>query len=556
MNISVKISTAYLLTPIFLATIGCSTNLELSDEAKYKPLVTDDLPKPQPFRGNTYVREVTIDEVLTKEIKSVSAKDIKLIQLFADIMPTYQVVPGDPGVNLDQRVRIRQHEMSIVTFIDYIEKLTGYDVEVKADRLILRSFITKTWNLASFSDNRSVLNRSVSTQSVSAGTQEGGSSTSSTSQIETELFKDDDEWKNLLAGAEKHLDIEPDDAELNDANTTSQSKSPAVVPYAAPVTVGYDTLLSGNLSSQIPVQQNIGSEMLAVYAEEKAYVHGIRSLGLITAAGPVSRIRNLDEYFSAAIKASEVVFNVQASIYEVLLDEKKEQGIDWKALASGTLNGNPFGFGFSQNRDPGLSDGLFNVTGSYTGSDFNIESTVSFLEEFGEVELIDQPSISSRNGAPAKISSPTELSYIANLEVETNEDNDIVVTPKFERLSVGVTLAVTARLLSGDKILLDIWPVISSINGGESFSVNGITFETPTVSRKELTTQVITTSGKPVYLGGIITKKIMKTLSGLPIKSNTGIAGVLKRPFEQTSNGIERRELVMVVTPTIVESSL
>jgi hypothetical protein len=549
-------STSFIFLLTFTFLTGCVSNIELSDESKYKPSIQDVLPKPQPARGNTYVREVTVDEVLTQEVKSIAANDITLIEVFADIMPDYQVVPGDPGVNLDQRIRIRQHEMNLLSFLDYIEKLTGYEVEVKADRLIIRSFITKTWNLAAFSDSRASLNRSVSTQTVVVGDGDegGGSSGSSTNTIESELLKEHDEFANLLAGAEKHLGI---DSESSSGEAVEGGDFPEIALNPAPVDFDSPDPLSldapGGLSSPIEAQ---ASTPVNENYEEKPYVHGIRSLGIVTAAGKVPKIRNLDKYFKTALRSSEVMFNVQASIYEVTLNEKKEKGIDWSALTTGTLNGNPFDLTFEQNRNPNLSEGLFSATGSYTGSDFNLSSTVSFLEEFGDVDLIDQPSISSRNGVPVKISRPEELSYIADFAVETNEDNDLVVIPSLSRLSVGVTLAVTARLLSEDKILLDIWPVISSINGSDSFSIGDFNFDTPRISRKELTTQVITTSGKPVYLGGVITKRIAKTLSGLPISSSNGISGVLKAPFEQASNSIERKELVMVVTPTIIESSL
>jgi type II secretory pathway component GspD/PulD (secretin) len=547
---------SYLMPTLFILLSGCAGNVELSDEAKFKPLVKADLPKPQQARGNTYAREITTNEVLTKEVKRIAASDITLMELFVDIMPSYQVVPGDPGVNLDQIIKIRQHETSTLLFLDYLEKLTGYDIEVKGSRLIVLSFITKTWNLATFSDNRTVLNRSVSSQSTVVGDDsgsggEGGSSTS-TSTVESELVKEDDEWSNLIAGAEKHLDIMEEDTEDEFQGADSSSIGGA---YDTPVPVNYETLLDSSATDGSPQPQQY-SPTTQMSDVEKPYVHGIRSLGLITAAGPVTKIRNLDNYFKAAIKASQVVFNIQASTYEVTLDEKKERGIDWTALASGTINSNPISFVFTQSKDPRLSNGLFKVTGSYTGSDFNINSAISFLKEFGEVELVDQPSISARNGSPAKIYGGTELTFIADIEVTTTDTGAVVETPRFGRLQVGVTLAVTARLLNDDKILLDIWPIISSINGSESFSVNGFVFEAPTISRKELTTQVITTSGRPIYLGGIITKKIMKTLSGLPVTSNKGISGILKAPFEQTANEIERSELVMVVTPTIVESSL
>src|SRR5690606_39609696 len=87
-----------------------------------------------------------------------------------------------------------------------------------------------------------------------------------------------------------------------------------------------------------------------------------------------------------------------------------------------------------------------------------------------------------------------------------------VTAVKIESVRIGVTLAVTPRILDDGRIMLDIWPVISSRSGSDNFTVADDVFTNPRIALNELSTEVITESGKPIQLGGFITKSIEKKL--------------------------------------------
>src|SRR5690606_41374676 len=59
-------------------------------------------------------------------------------------------------------------------------------------------------------------------------------------------------------------------------------------------------------------------------------------------------------------------------------------------------------------------------------------------------------------------------------------------------LRIGVTLAVTPRILDDGRIMLDIWPVISSQSGEDRYEVAGNEFVNPRIALNELSTEVIT----------------------------------------------------------------
>ena len=102
------------------------------------------------------------------------------------------------------------------------------------------------------------------------------------------------------------------------------------------------------------------------------------------------------------------------------------------------------------------------------------------------------------------------------------------------------------------RIMLEIWPVISSVSGTQNFTFEGIEYEVPNIALNELSTEVITESGKPIQLGGFIRRSVAKSLQDLPWKDSV-TQTVINPLFRSESNELKRRELVLTVTPTIVE---
>lgn len=129
------------------------------------------------------------------------------------------------------------------------------------------------------------------------------------------------------------------------------------------------------------------------------------------------------------------------------------------------------------------------------------------------------------------------------------------MTPKLGRLKVGVTLSVTVRVLDNDQLLVDVWPVISNLNDPDTINIGDYSFNTPRVNLKEFSTQLITSSGQSVHLGGLITKRMNEAMRQLPWQ-NLVTKAILNPLTQGINNSLERRELVLVVTPTLVQGAL
>ena len=286
----------------------------------------------------------------------------------------------------------------------------------------------------------------------------------------------------------------------------------------------------------------------------QAFIEGIRSVGVVTAGGKPAQMRILDHYLKKAVADATKIVNVQVQAYDVVLNNGKQKGINWDALKLGSISGNLFNVGLSNTSQVLSGNGFWNITGTFNGDRGNGTAILSFLETFGRVELQDQPNLTVRNGVPAQIYAGEELTYIADVEQSQDENGNVTVTPKLARLKVGVTLAVTVRVLEDERLLVDVTPVISSLNTYDTIAIGTYSFQTPRIALKEFSTQLICNSGESVHLGGLITEKLEKALERLPWQNS--ITKALVNPlFQNLNNQVERRELVLVVTPTVVEGT-
>ncbi len=274
----------------------------------------------------------------------------------------------------------------------------------------------------------------------------------------------------------------------------------------------------------------------------------------------------LDEFITNLVERGQRQVNINVQAYDVTLNDDRGAGIDWTQLAlkDGSINGNPLDFSLSSildDSDPNNivsknvvneSNGLFETNVGYSSSSVDANAIVRFLSEYGEVELLTQPNVTVRNGSYAYISTGEEFTFIGEIKTEEGNDNNDRTTASLDSVRVGVTLAVTPRVLGDGRIMLEIWPVISSVSGTSSFTVQGASYQVPNIALNELSTEVITESGKPIQLGGFIRRSVTKSLQDLPWKDK--VTKSLVNPlFRSESNELSRRELVLTVTPTIVE---
>ena len=539
-----KLNNLVIAVSLAATLLGCQSSFEFTNEEKHAPLRPDVKEQMQALRGNTYVREIRSEDAAKARPIFLSGKGLNLREVLSDALPGYSIIPRGKA-NLNATIDVMTSGMSVADFIEYVEGTLDLDITIDGKRVIVSSFETREWNLAAFASTRNVNNVIASTQTrgAKAGDTDDLEQNSGTSTGNIIGFTlSEDEWTKILEGARNILGVE-DGSEAAVASSLAGG-FPGSMVMPQPGTVG----LAPGLTFDGTAPEGLS------FDEQKPaspYIEGIRSVGIVTAGGSPSKMKVLDRYLRRAITESTKVVNVQVEAYDVLLNDGKQKGIDWNILVNSTINGNPLGLNFF-NTTPASDDAFWNVRGSFQSDKVTSSSLVRFLENYGRVELKDQPNLTVRNGVPAQIYAGEELTYIVDVEQSQDLNGNATVTPKLGRLKVGVTLSLTVRVLDDDQLLVDVWPVISNLNEDDTIMIGDYAFQTPRVNLKEFSTQLVASSGQSVHMGGLITKRMNEALRQLPWQNL--VTKAVLNPFTQgINNSLERRELVLVVTPTLVE---
>jgi type II secretory pathway component GspD/PulD (secretin) len=536
---------------------GCASSFEWNKDVKNGELMPGRQAAMQAARGTTFVREIKSEDLAKQRLIYLTAKSKPLLELIQQTLPGYVIIPRGM-VDLKTPIDVAANGMTVGQLIEYIEGTSDLHMEIEGNKIYISNFETREWNLAAFAATRSVttLVSSAQTSGAKAGDSDqssnnptSGSDQATRTSVGYSLTED--EWVKIINGARTILNVQ---ASQVGTGSAQQLAAPGQSVYGQNgPRRGADGGLSfdGMPPIAAPVSINIGDQ-------QQPYLEGIRSVGIVTAGGSPAKMRVLDRYLRKAIAESTKVINVSVEAYDVVLNDDKQKGINWGALVKASINGNPFDLVFGNSPSvaptPVPDSGFWNVGGSYAGDRGNVNFLLKFLETFGRVELKDQPNLTVRNGVPAQIYAGQELTYIVDVEQSQDQNGNVTVTPRLGRLKIGVTLSVTVRVLDDDQLLVDITPVLSNLNAPDTISLGTTSFQTPRVALKEFSTQLVTTSGRSVHLGGLISERMSKALEQLPWQ-NLVTKAVLNPLTQNINNTLERRELVLVVTPTLIEGA-
>ncbi len=516
----ITIATLSVATLLF----GCQSAVQINEESKHKPLLEKTKKDLHPKRSAFYFRPITPnEELIAMKVPDYAASNEPLVTVLNDLLPEVTAVPLDSSVDITMPVSVAGKNMTVRDYIDFLENQTKYEIKYDGKRLTVAGFVTKQWKFDAFAATRSVDNSFASVQKGSSGSEDSGG-TSSNSATYIASSHNGDEFQQLIDAGNEIIwsQIEDNNAESSDSTTTDNNSSEEVD----------------------------GGDIF------KPFIHGIRSVGIITAGGSPEVMRMLDEAFQAAIDQSVQQVHIELRAYDVTLGDEKSRGIDWSVLNNASVNGNPFNLAFNGeggSLDSGIIDSsLFNFSGAYTSSKTQANFLVNFLSNYGEVRLMNQPNLTLRHGVPAQIYTGDEFSMVVDFEQTQDANGIVTLSPRLNRQKVGVTLSLTARVLDDERILLDVWPVLSAVNGAENIEVGGTIFKIPTLSLTELTTQVIVPSGQSIHLGGLIYSRLEEALKSIP-GDPSWLEPLKSALSDQENNSLVRRELVMAITATIID---
>ncbi|MTW04656.1 pilus (MSHA type) biogenesis protein MshL [Duganella ginsengisoli] len=310
--------------------------------------------------------------------------------------------------------------------------------------------------------------------------------------------------------------------------------------------------------------------------------------GVIVVRAMPDQLRSIDQYLKATRLAVERQVILEAKILEVQLNTGYQTGINWASFASfktghdnrassgflapGTsLAPLPFAGGQPPTMTSGGAAGIsastgFNIANAATnaGSLFglafqtsNFAAMISFLESQGSVHVLSSPRITAINNQKAVLKIGTDEFYVTG--VSTTQNNtaagnttspNVTLQPFFS----GVVLDVTPQIDDEGGIMLHVHPSVSqvttvnkTVNLGSAGSLN---LPLAASSTSEMDSMVRGQDGQIVAIGGLMRQSTTDDASQVPGADKVPVLGNL---FRNTDQKTQKRELVVLIKPTIVD---
>jgi type IV pilus assembly protein PilQ len=166
----------------------------------------------------------------------------------------------------------------------------------------------------------------------------------------------------------------------------------------------------------------------------------------------------------------------------------------------------------------------------------NIDLRLAALENSGEGKIVSTPRITTLNGETAVISQGTKIPFTTVSDAGTD------VT--FENAEL--KLQVTPEINPDGSILMDIDVSNSAVGTVVQTAVG----DSVSIDEKKAQTKALVRDGQTTVIGGIFIEDERDASSGVPVLKD--IPG-LGRLFKSTTKTRERRELLIFITPRIVE---
>jgi len=191
---------------------------------------------------------------------------------------------------------------------------------------------------------------------------------------------------------------------------------------------------------------------------------------------------------------------------------------------------------------------------TFIGNTLNIY--VNALTATGKFRVASRPSVFTANNKKATIFQGKEIAVPTSTlsNAGTSGANVASVSSNIDYKPVVLKVEVIPLINSAREISLKIVQRNDTLAKGlDSTQDVGGGVRVPTIDTQELTTSVIVPDRATILLGGLITQDDTKTTSGVPFLSTIPLMGNL---FKSTTDTTDRRELVVMIQPSVITDEL
>jgi MSHA biogenesis protein MshL len=188
----------------------------------------------------------------------------------------------------------------------------------------------------------------------------------------------------------------------------------------------------------------------------------------------------------------------------------------------------------------------------------SFQAVLSFLDSQGSVQVLSSPRIATINNQKAVLKVGTDDFYVTNITTNTatsgtgtTSSPSITVQPFFS----GISLDVTPQIDEEGHVILHVRPSVSVVTERtKNINLGTLgTYQLPLASsRTNQTDSVVRVQdGFIVAIGGLMEQEQTNDSAKVPGAGDVPVLGAL---FGQTRKAMHKRELVVLIKPTVIQS--
>ena len=300
--------------------------------------------------------------------------------------------------------------------------------------------------------------------------------------------------------------------------------------------------------------------------------------GVVVIKAMPNELRSVEQFLRATQISVDRQVILEAKIIEVKLSDGFQSGINWAGFGKGDKFRGGVGVNSSAISLPGgavvadttlsslLGGGLASASGATAGGLFGLAFRTSsfaalleFLETQGTVSVLSSPRIATLNNQKAVLKVGTDEFFVTNVSTSTTTGTATTTTPSvtLQPFFSGIALDVTPQIDENNNITLHIHPSVSDVTTKSKIITLGGTSGTLTLplassSVSETDSIVRAQDGQVIAIGGLMRSASISDDSQIPGVGEVPVVGNL---FRHTNRSISKRELIILLKPTVVKSN-
>ncbi len=257
----------------------------------------------------------------------------------------------------------------------------------------------------------------------------------------------------------------------------------------------------------------------------------------------VSDISENVEKISTIIEQIDIIqpqLQIEIRLIETILGQDQKLGFNWPTRIGANLSSAASPLGGTTNSaavtDFPITDESFEI-GILSVDELSM--ALDFLETDENSKLISNPKISSINRKKAKIRIGTTIPIA---EISRGAGGDVIT---YKDKNIDVSLEVTPRIEPGDRIFMEVHPLIEEIIGYTGSS----DYPQPITSTREITTNISVKSEQTIILGGMVKETKKTVIDKVWLLGDIPLLGYL---FQSKDEQIVKTDLLIFITPKIL----